>query len=311
MKRLFGLEGAAADLAGAVVTVGMFDGVHVGHRAVLERVVAEARNRAAPAVALTFDVHPRTRIDPTGAPPMVTSLAHRLLLFERLGLDATCVLSFDEPLAALDARTFATRYLRDGLRARHLVMGHDNRLGRDGEGDFATIRALGAELGFTVEQAAPVRLRGAEVSSSAIRDAVAAGDLDTAAAMLGRPVGVLGTVVEGLRLGRRLGYPTLNLDPHHELRPPRGVYVTRTRCGDSAFDSVTNIGHRPTIRPDSPEDVLVETHLLDWRGDLYGQTVEVLFLARLRGEQSFPDKDALAAAIQGDVAAARAWFAAR
>ncbi|MFW5857210.1 MAG: bifunctional riboflavin kinase/FMN adenylyltransferase, partial [Planctomycetota bacterium] len=246
MREYYGWPDGAVTSPRPVVTLGMFDGVHLGHRVVIERACGRAAVAGVEALVVTFDRHPRCVTDPVGAPPMITSLTHRLTLFDMIGADAALVLPFDEDLAALDADGFARMLLVERLGAGAVVVGHDARFGRDRAGDAAFLSALGQSAGFDVEEVPPVTLDdGTTVSSSAIRQAVAARELDRAAAMLGRPVSVLGTVVTGQGIGRTLGFPTLNLDPHHELHPPRGVYVARTRVGDTVWPSVINIGHRP------------------------------------------------------------------
>ncbi len=311
MHRLFGRPPLLFAPQRPVATLGMFDGVHLGHRAVLGETVDWARELQAPAVAVTFDVHPRTLLAPREVPDTITSLEHRLQHFEALGIDTACVLPFTPELAHLSAGDFVQAYLVDWLHVQAVALGHTGRFGKDQRGDIHFLRDLGQRHGFATREVAGVIACGQPVSSTAIRDAVRAGELDCAAEMLGRPVSVLGTVVPGEGIGRSLGFPTLNLDPHHELIPPQGVYVTRVCWGENAWQAVTNIGHRPTVDASGPRDLLVEAHLLDWSGDLYGQHVEALFLQRLRAEKKFDSREALSAQIAADTEAARAWFAAR
>jgi len=309
MRRVFSQRESPYPDARPMVTIGMFDGVHRGHQAVLSATMAWARAQAAPALAITFDIHPRSILAPGQAPAMITSLEHRLTLLEALGVDGVCVLSFHAGLASTEAEAFVHEYLVDVLHVQGIVLGSETRFGRAGRGDAALLESLAAAGGFALRSVPPVVLEGLSVSSTAIRQAVQAGDLVGARRMLGRPPSVLGTVTRGRGLGRRLGFPTLNLDPHHELRPPQGVYVTRTRCGDTLWGSVTNVGHRPTVDAASAADVLVETHLLDYTGELYGQTVEVMFLERLREERRFDTLDAMVCAIRQDAGRARAHLA--
>lgn len=309
MKRHFGIPPAPVAGPGAVVTLGMFDGVHRGHQAVLARTAEVARQRAAEGVVVTFDTHPRAVVDPGGAPPTITSLEHRLALFEEQGLDVALVLPFDRELAALSAEAFAGRFLRDAAGAGHVVLGEYAHFGRGREGNVGWLRAHGEAIGLTAEAVAPLMLDGERISSTAVRTAVFHGDLSRAARMLGRPVTVLGEIRSGLGIGRTLGFPTLNLDLHHELHPPEGVYIARTRVGQSVWPSVANIGRRPTIAGTDQSDILVESHVLDVSiGDLGGQRATVQFLRHLREEKRFEDRDALKEAIARDVEAARAWF---
>lgn len=303
MRILDGLE-ALPDLEreqGCVATVGVFDGVHLGHFLVLRRVVERAEALDTRPVMVTFAAHPKAVL--LGhAPPTVTSLEHRLVLFERAGIETTLVLDFTPELRELTAEQFVRRVLLDGLGLRELVFGFDSKFGRDRGGNPESLRPLAAELGFSIEEVRPVELRGRPVSSTYVREAVQLGDLGSAARMLGRPVSLLGTVVPGDQRGRELGFPTANLRPHHELRPPHGVYLALVLRREELHPAVVNIGDRPTVRG---EDVRIEAHLLDFDGDLYDEVLEVFLLERLRDERSFDDLASLRAAIEADVATAR------
>jgi riboflavin kinase/FMN adenylyltransferase len=293
---------------GSVVSVGVFDGVHLGHQAILERNRARARARGARSTVVTFREHPKSVV--LGhAPRTLTSLEHRLELFRRAGIEHTLALTFDAGLRQVSAAEFARRWLAERLGARELVLGFDSKFGHDREGTPEHLRALG----WTVEVVGQVLVGGRAVSSTAIREAVELGDLDGAARMLGRPVAVYGDVVHGNQLGRVLGFPTANLDLHHELRPPVGVYAGFARPIENAADrssgrrwpAVINIGFRPTVSGERHEAAQVETHLLGFEGDLYGRHLELEFVARLRDEQRFPSVDALRGQIERDVARAR------
>ncbi|MDP6519035.1 MAG: riboflavin biosynthesis protein RibF [Planctomycetota bacterium] len=309
----------------AVVSVGVFDGVHLGHQAILAANVARAAATESAPTVVTFGRHPKALLLGR-APRTLTTLAHRLELFQRAGIAHTVVLPFSEALRSQSAEDFTRTFLEDGLAASALVLGFDNKFGRDREG---TPEALAA-LGHTVQVVPKVLVNGRAVSSTAIREAVSLGDLPAAASMLGRPPSVFGEVVAGRRLGRELGFPTANLDLHHELHPPAGVYATLVRrteparapqgSSDSAslLPSVTNIGHRPTVEGErdrssgrqSSQRMTIETHLLDFEEDLYGEHLEVLFLANLRPEEHFPNLAALTDQIGRDVAQARKLLAA-
>jgi riboflavin kinase / FMN adenylyltransferase len=294
--------------AGAsVVSVGVFDGVHLGHLEILRRNVAHARALDARPTVVTFREHPKILLLGR-APRMLTSLDHKLELFRRAGIEHTVVLAFDAELRALSATEFARDFLVLRLRARKFVLGFDSKIGRDREGTPEFLRSLGLD----VEVVSQVQVGGRAVSSTAIREAVELGDLAGAARMLGRRVAVYGDVVRGNQLGRMLGFPTANLDLHHELRPPIGVYAALARPLDPsdrttgrAHDAVVNIGFRPTVSGARPEIPQVEAHLLDFEGDLYGRQLELEFVARLRDEQRFPDVDGLRRQIELDVARAR------
>ncbi len=306
MEVLRGLESLPAPVAarGSVVTVGVFDGVHLGHFAVLRRVVERAAERGLGPAVVTFAAHPKELL--TGhAPPTVTSLEHRLLLFRRIGLETALVLDFGPEIRDLPAEGFVRRILVEGLGARGLVLGFDSKFGRGREGTVKSLRPLARSLGLDLEAVGPLRLQGRALSSTAVREAVSLGELERAAAMLGRPVSLLGTVVRGDGRGRELGFPTANLDLHHELKPPPGVYaaLARIRGREGLLPAAVNVGVRPTFNEGEPG---VEVHLLEGGGDLYERDLEVFFLERLRGEERFPDPEALAAQIRRDVEAARA-----
>jgi len=293
----------APDPRGAVVSVGVFDGVHVGHRAILERNVARAKELGCEPTVVTFRRHPK-RVLLGRAPKSLTTLDHRIALFRRAGIEHVVALKFDEALRATTAAEFSERILREGLDAKHLVLGFDSKFAKDREGTPTWLR----EHGWSVDVVEQVIVGQRPVSSTAIREAVELGDLDAAAAMLGRPVGVFGRVVHGRALGRELGFPTANLNLQHELHPPPGVYACRARLvgrgeGPEGRPAVANIGARPTISADGAPNI--EIHLLDWDGDLYGERLEVLFTARLRAERRFDGLDALQQQIRRDVRAAR------
>lgn len=292
--------------AGCAATVGVFDGVHLGHFVVLRRVVERAVALGVRPAMVTFAGHPK-EVLLGRAPATVTSLEHRLLLFERAGIETALVLEFDAALRALTAEEFVRRVLIEGLGLRELVFGFDSKFGRDRGGNPASLAPLARELGFGIVEVPPLRLGGRAVSSSAIREAVGLGDLRGAAAMLGRPVSVLGTVVRGDGRGRTLGFPTANLDLHHELHPPAGVYAAFALLDGSLRPAVVNVGRKPTF---GGNEETVEAHLLDPCGDLYGRDLEIFFLERLRDEQSFPTPEALRTQIAIDAARARAVTAA-
>jgi riboflavin kinase/FMN adenylyltransferase len=301
---------AARPPAGSVVAVGTFDGVHLGHAAVLGEAVRWARELGAVPAALAFTRPPRSVLGREERTDLVTGPEHRARLMARLGVGLVLELEFSAELAVLSAADFAERYLAGALAARGLVLGHDARLGRGGSAGFAALREIGTLLGFAVRHVGPVAACGTTVSSSAVRRAILAGDLATAECLLGRRVSVLGTVVPGRGRGRELGFPTVNLDLHREVRPPMGVYATWAHVEDGpALSSVTNVGFRPTsgeaAGPGLRPDLLVETHLLEGGADLYGRGVEVEFVRKLRDEQRFSSDEALGAQIARDVAEAR------
>ncbi|MBL8840568.1 MAG: riboflavin biosynthesis protein RibF [Planctomycetes bacterium] len=288
-------------LHGAVATIGVFDGVHLGHRAILDRTLTWARTERRPAVVLTFAHHPDLVVRGR-EPARLQSLAQRLREIERAGLDATLVLPFDAALRELSAEEFTARILVGSLQLRGLVLGHDTAVGRDRRGDARLLDGLGAQHGFTVEAVGRIAIDGEVVSSTRIREALERGDLPTASRLLGRAPALLGRVVPGDGRGRQLGVPTANLALDHACAPANGVYAVLVLEGDTRRRGLCNIGVRPTLTAGTNRTV--EVHLLDWSGDLYGRELEVVFLQRLREERRFAGKEELVAQIHADRAAA-------
>lgn len=292
-----------------MVSIGVFDGVHLGHQAILEANIARAKELDARPTVVTFVDHPKGVL--LGhAPRTLTTLEHRLELFDRAGIEHSLPLTFDEALRSMTAETFARRILVRELDVRALVLGFDSKFGKDRAGNPELLRSLGFDVTVVPEVVCDRRA----VSSTAIREAVELGDLEGAARMLGRPVSVFGEVVHGRAIGRTIGFPTANLDLHHGLHPPLGVYACLAHRVHSkrrskvrgSYPAVANIGFRPTVEDGPPPvEPLVEVHLLDFDGDLYGEHLELEFVQNLRGERRFDGLPALEAQIARDVAAAR------
>jgi riboflavin kinase/FMN adenylyltransferase len=291
----------------SVAAIGNFDGVHLGHREILAAVAAEARASGARAIAIAFDPHPEQFLRPGRASRLLTPLPERVRLLAGTGIDAVLILPFDARLASLPAREFARRILAGALRVCSLHEGYTFRFGRGAEAGIRELRELGAELGFAVHVHEAVQVHGLEVSSSAIRELVASGDMRRARWMLGRPFAVLSTPAKGRGIGRRLLVPTVNLAPYVGLLPAFGVYVTRLRVGERLFHAVTNVGNRPTFGEAS---FAVESHILDFEPMEHDERtpVEVEFLLRLRGEIEWPSPQALKAQIFKDIAQAKRYF---
>jgi riboflavin kinase/FMN adenylyltransferase len=302
------LADEVAATRGGVAALGVFDGVHLGHQHVFRRTHALAGRLGAPAIVLTFAIHPVVVVKGL-TPRLITSLPHRLRMFETHGFAECVVLPFDDTVREMAAPEFARRVFVEMLGLRGLVLGPDARVGRDRAGDVSFLRGFCAEAGIQLEVADELEVHGQRVSSTRIRAAISDGDLERARRMLGRDVSILGTVVPGDQRGRKLGFPTANLDLHHEIRPPAGVYAVRARVGGREIPGVLNIGIRPTFGPDG--DLIVEAHLLDFEGDLYGQDVEVVLIARIRDEMRFASREELAARIATDIAEARRILATR
>ena len=301
-------DGERAAPRGAVATVGNYDGIHLGQRAVLERVVARARQLDRPALAITFEPHPLRVLAPERAPRRLTTDLQRLRLLEALGLDALCVLEFTPELASWPAERFVSELLADRFALHELHVGSRFAFGRGRAGSLALLERLGAELGFRSFGVTEVEVRGEPVSATRIRSALTAGRVEDAAELLGRPYAVDGRVVEGDRRGRSLGFPTLNLATLNEILPADGVYVVEAEFperGERA-PGVANVGLRPTIGRDAAP--VVEAHLLDFGRECYGEEVELRFLTRLREERRFPSLPALTEQIARDVRSAREYL---
>lgn len=309
MRVIRHLERVASRLPRVVLTLGNFDGVHLGHQAIVRRAVAEARALGGAAVVMTFHPHPIAVVAPDRAPPLLQALRDRLAALRRLGADLCVVQRFTPSFARLEPAAFVRDVLLRRLEVAHVVVGYDVTFGRDRSGTVDTLRALGAAHAFTVDTVGPVAVDAYTVSSSAIRRLLLAGDVGQAARLLGRPYALRGRVVRGERRGRSLGFPTANLWCRPRvLLPLDGVYAVRVRRDEVWQPGVLNVGLRPTF---GHRQRTAEVHLLDWDGDLYGRWLEVEMVERLRGEQRFPGPDALRAAIAADVERARAVFAAR
>jgi riboflavin kinase/FMN adenylyltransferase len=307
MERLRLGSGTAAVGTRQAVALGNFDGVHRGHQALVARAVARARETGGAAVVLTFDPHPARVLRPEVAPKALTTLAQKEELVLALGVERLVALEFDTRLAALSPAAFVSDVLASLLGARHVVVGESFRFGHGREGDARTLEALGGRQGFDVQVVSPVLHGGRPISSSRVRDALAAGDVRGAAELLGRPYALDGRVVRGDGRGRGLGIPTANLAVEEQLLPARGVYAGRALVpGADWRAAVVNVGERPTF---GGAGLVVEAHLLDFAGDLYDARLRLSFQARLRGEERFASAEALVARIHEDVRAARALLA--
>lgn len=293
---------------GAVISIGNFDGVHVGHQAVLRHVVERARSMGTVAAAMTFDPHPIKLLRPSEAPRLLTTLEQRLALIARTGIEVALVLPFTHRLARMSAEDFVRNTLIDRLSVREVYIGGNFRFGADRGGDVELLAAMGQQLGFTAASAPIVEMDSRVVSSTRVRTAVADGNVAEAAKLLDRSMFIDGTVLEGKRLGRTLGFPTLNVGVVNELQPSHGVYVTAVQIPsfERTFPAVTNIGVRPTVYQNSL--TTVESHLLDFAADVYQEEVRIFFLQRLREERSFPSTLQLMSQIRRDVEEARAFF---
>ncbi len=298
-------RGLPDGLKGAAVAIGAFDGVHRGHQAVIATAREAARALGAPLGVVSFDPHPRRWFQPDAAPFRLMTPAQMALAIAPLGVDRLYLLPFDAAMAAMSDEAFAREVLSDGLGIRHAAVGFDFTYGKGRTGSPEGLRRQGEALGFSVSVADRVDdPHGLKLSSSAVREAVRAGDMDRAAAILGRPFAIEGEVIHGDKRGRTIGVPTANVRLGDYMRPAFGIYATRTRLPDGrVIDGVSSLGLRPMFALDEP---LLEVWLFDFDGDLYGQTVETELVAWLRGEMAFDGLDALKVQIEADAAAARA-----
>ena len=289
------------------LAIGMFDGVHLGHQQVIRQAVADAEQHEGLALAITFDRHPNSIIAPQRVPPLIYSDSQKLRAIAALGVNAALIIPFTQEFSAQPAHEFV------GLLARQLAplfsvcVGSSFVFGHKRSGNVQVLQRLGRELGFVVHGSAAVSLDGEIVSSTRIRDAVRAGELDRASQMLGREYALRGEVIRGDELGRKLGFPTANLDVRGRLAPPNGVYAAHAYIEDRRFRAVANIGHRPTLRSAAPE-FRVEAHLLDFDGELYGKELELTFVEKLRDEQKFGSVEELRQQISRDITTARTKF---
>jgi riboflavin kinase/FMN adenylyltransferase len=290
------------------VTIGNFDGVHVGHQKILRGVIERARAMDAVSAVLTFFPHPARVLRPNVAPDLLETLPQRLAEFAALGIDATLVLKFNLELAQASAGDFVQKFLVETLRARAVLVGANFRFGHKQAGDVKLLEELGRENGFAVKIVEPVLVDGVVVSSSAIRAAVREGRMDDARRMLGRPFALMGEIRSGTGMGRKLVVPTLNLATEQETLPKNGVYVTEVAVGGKCYQAVTNVGVRPTF---NSQQLAIESHLFDFSETLTSGPMTVRFLTRLRDEQKFSGPEALRNQILQDIVRAKEVFAKR
>ena len=296
-----------ADTA-TVLTIGNFDGVHLGHQALLKLLTDKARSLGLPAVVLTFEPHPREYFSPIDAPARLASLREKLLLLDAAGVDRTYVCRFDARFAAQPAQAFIDDTLVRGLAVRHLFIGDDFCFGARRQGDFAMLQSAGEQHGFGVESMPTLSVQDERVSSSAVREALAEDDLSHAARLLGRPYSIAGRVSHGDKIGRQLGFPTANIQMKHRRPALAGVYAVSVEgLAGQRIAGVANIGVRPTAT--SSGRARLEVHLFNWTESCYGAHIRVHFLHKLRAERKFESLDALRAQIALDAETARQWFA--
>jgi riboflavin kinase / FMN adenylyltransferase len=292
-----------------VLTLGVFDGLHLGHQLVMRTVVDRARAIEAVPTVITFEPHPRAILHPESAPPLLQTFDQKLEALGVLGIEQTIVIRFDRDFAQVSAEDFLKDVVSDRLHAKEVYLGRGFAFGHNREGNIGLLRSVSHDLGFLADEVSEVRLRGERISSSRIRDLLLEGRVNLARRMLGRPYGVEGRVIRGAERGQQLGFPTANLHPQNRVIPKGGVYVTATLIDGQWRASVTNIGTRPTFEREA--ETSVETFVMNWSGDLYGDVIRVRFLHRLRDEKKFDSVGDLKTQIESDVARAERFFGRR
>ena len=311
MELIRGIHNLQPRHRGCVATIGNFDGLHLGHKAVIEQVKTKASELQLPCVVITFEPQPQEYFQPQEVPARLTRLREKLLALNALQVDRVLCLRFNAQLAALSAEQFVQRILVDGLGVKYLVVGDDFKFGKGRGGDFGYLASIGPDLGFQVTDTASFAFDGDRVSSTRIRQALEQGDLQLARQMIGRPYSMCGRVAHGDKRGRSIGFPTANIYLHRQSSPVYGVYAVQFHSSDarlatSPICGVANVGQRPTV---DGTRTLLEVHLLDFNDDIYGAYVEVSFILKIRDEQRFESLEALKSQIMRDVELAKGFFA--
>jgi riboflavin kinase/FMN adenylyltransferase len=302
MQVILNLNEIKKPLTNPVLTIGNFDGVHKGHLALFDKVKERAKAIAGQSVVMTFEPHPLKIMRPANGPQLITHTGQKLELIEKAGIDVIVCVSFDREFAAIPARDFVNSILVKKIGIKEIVVGYDYTFGHNREGDINLLREIGNDFGFVVHLVGPIEIDHTLVSSTSIRRLVQEGRLEEARVLLGRDFEVQGTVVKGRnRGGRLLGFPTANLNPHGELLPKTGVYAVKLLIDDAFYDGVTNVGYNPTF---GDTGLTVETHVLDYSGELMGKTIKVHFIKRLRDEKTFKTLEELSSQIAQDIARA-------
>jgi riboflavin kinase/FMN adenylyltransferase len=306
MRLFHGTENA--DIARpTVLTLGVYDGLHLGHQLIMKTVVERARAVSAVPTVITFEPHPRAVLHPESAPPLLQTLDQKIEALGVLGIEQVIVIHFDQAFAQIRAEDFLRNVVRERLQAKEVYLGRGFFFGHNREGNIDLLRRVSKKLGFFADEVPEVRLRGTRIGSTRIRELLQQGRVNLARRMLGRPYGVEGPVMRGAARGANLGFPTANIQPHNRVIPRKGVYVTATLIEGHWRRSVTNIGVRPTFGDTTEPSV--ETFVMNWSGDLYGDVLRVRFLHRLRDEKKFSSIEDLKSQMDRDVARAERYFA--
>jgi riboflavin kinase/FMN adenylyltransferase len=306
MKILYGYRNKTK-LKDPIAAIGIFDGVHIGHKRLIKRVLASPDGKRS-RVIITFDPHPQTVLKSKKSRPRIMSLEHRLAIFEKMGLDASIVIRFTDHIASMTPEDFIQKIIIHGIGARTVYVGGNFHFGHGRRGSAETFKKIGRKSGIEVLTVQPVRKNRKIVSSTWLRKLITKGELKKAEKLLRRPVSVLGTVIVGDKRGKALGVPTANIDPHQEVIPPPGVYAVKVDIGGKLHDGVLNIGYRPTFygrRPARRREPLIEVNLFDLDIDLYGHAMEIFFIKKLRKEKKFKSSEKLIKQIKTDIKLAR------
>ncbi len=301
MKTYYNLESIPKLNQESVVTFGVFDGIHIGHKKVLETVRTRAKTENLTSVLFGFYPHPLAFLAPDKCPPVLMCLPKRVEILEQIGIDMAIFVNFNERIASMSPHTFVDTILLDMCRAKHVVVGYACQFGKDREGNAQLLESIGEQSQFGVTVVPPTELNGLPIHSTRIREAIARGDLGLASQLLGRTYSLSGTIVRGDGRGRQLGFPTANIETGEQLCPPNGVYAIRARLDERWLNGVLNIGIRPTFNGTKFQ---VESHLFNFDEMIYGETIEVFFIQKIRSERKFSDMNALVKQINRDITAA-------
>ena len=305
MKIFEDVQKVEEDLANVVLTVGSFDGIHLGHQRILQEITATAKRLNGTPAVLTMRPHPRQFLAPDHAPNLLTAEKKKFDLLERAGIEVLFILPFNKRTADIDPEAFVRDIVRGRCKSVAVVVGHDCRFGRGARGDFELLERLGPEYGFEVSQVPPLVVNAERVSSTLIRERILQGDLEGVELLLGRKYSILGEVISGRGMGSKIGFPTANVKPLHSAVPAQGVYVAEVIVNSKPWPSAVNIGIAPTIRHG---DETIEAHLIGFSGNLTGEEIEIVFHRRIRPEKKFPSVDALVKQIGLDVKCAAEYF---
>lgn len=303
MQIYYDLEAPSESFQESIVTVGVFDGLHIGHQAVLQQVLSQAETFNLASFVLTFDPPPLAFLAPERCPPALTTLAKKIEILEQLGVDAVVFARFDAYLQQMSPNTFVQQVLLQRLQARQVIVGYDWQFGKGRSGNAEALKELGDKYRFDVMIVGPVQFHGKPVHSTRVREAIANSNLDLASELLGRRYSITGEVVKGEGRGRQIGFPTANIDAGNQMVPPSGVYAVQVKLEGCMFAGVLNMGTRPTF---NGEKFQIETHLFDFEKIIYGKKIEISFIEKIRAERRFPNPEMLVNQIRQDVTMAKA-----